>query len=66
MESGRRNDLDELHNHVSNALLACSRCIERDGVLHPDLLEVAKLLTAAQSRLCKRQAGIAFDARTRR
>lgn len=61
METGRRNALDELHSHVSNALPACSRCIERDGVLQPDLLEVAKLLTAAQSRLCERQAGIPAD-----
>lgn len=51
MDGGSRNEVDQLHAHLSNALLACSRCIASGGIPERDLMEVAKLLTAAQAKL---------------
>jgi len=45
------DELDDLHAHVSDTLLACSRCAESGRINHSDLLEVARLLTTAQLKL---------------
>lgn len=45
------DELNDLHAHLSSALLACSRCIDSGKLNAADLLEVAKLLSAAQIKL---------------
>jgi len=50
------DDIDQLHAHISNALLACERCLGVGGICESVLIEVAKLLTAAQSKLHRHRA----------
>ncbi len=45
------DELDRLHAHLSDALLACARCASAGRISEGDLIEVAKLLTAAQAKL---------------
>ena len=45
------DDVDQLHAHLSDALLACARCASAGKIPDGDLIEIAKLLTAAQAKL---------------
>lgn len=51
MDGREPDDVDQLHAHLSDALIACYRCISNGRRSESDLMEVAKLLTAAQSKL---------------
>lgn len=51
MDDENRNEVDDLHAQISNALLACSRCVASVRIPQRDLMEIAKFLTAAQSKL---------------
>jgi hypothetical protein len=56
MQGRQPDELNELHAHLSSALLACSRCIDDGRLNSTELLKVAKLLSAAQMKLhqCRR------------
>lgn len=51
MDGRERDEVDQLHAHLSDALIACYRCISDGRRSESELIEVAKLLTAAQSKL---------------
>lgn len=45
------DEIDQLNAHLSDALVACARCACTGKIPDDDLIEIAKLLTAAQAKL---------------